>query len=697
MIDHPSQDDLTAGGLPRRLAFYSGGFLWQRRVRRILELAGHELLPLRAGAADGVVVWGGSPRAHRGETVAAARGLPLLRVEDAFLRSIHPGRRGEPPLGLMLDGLGVHFDAAAPSMLERLLASHPLDDTDLLRRARDGIARLRGGHLSKYNAFLPDDPVPPAGYVLVVDQTRGDASVRQGGATAATFAEMLTAARLDHPRARIVIRSHPETALGLRPGHYGPQDCDDRTTIFSAPASPHHLLDGAVAVYSVSSQLGFEAILAGHRPQVFGQPFYAGWGLTEDRQPVPRRRRKLTPSQLFAAAMILAPVWYDPCRDRLCRFEEALDQLEAEVRAWREDRAGHIATGMRLWKRPALQAFFGRHTALRFVAAPERAARLAARRQRPLLIWAGQEPPDFAPEGPSRRVEDGFLRSRGLGAALVPPQSLVADDLGIYYDPQRESRLERLILSPLPAGGAERAERLIRRLTEAGLSKYNLGTPPEDLPAGHRILVPGQVEDDASIRLGCGRLRSNRALLEAVRSANPAAVILYKPHPDVEAGLRPGALEAQAVLAEGLADRVVTGADPAALITACAEVWTLTSLLGFEALLRGCPVTCLGVPFYAGWGLTRDLGGDHGLPVPERRRRAPDGHPLPRPTLLHLAHAALIGYPRYLDPVSRLPCPPEVVVERLASGLPPDRSAANRLLAKLQGAFASQSWLWRRQ
>ncbi|MDZ7708951.1 MAG: hypothetical protein U5K36_01620 [Roseovarius sp.] len=42
-------------------------------------------------------------------------------------------------------------------------------------------------------------------------------------------------------------------------------------------------------------------------------------------------------------------------------------------------------------------------------------------------------------------IEDGFLRSRGLGADLVAPLSLVCDDLGIYYDPARESRLERLI------------------------------------------------------------------------------------------------------------------------------------------------------------------------------------------------------------------------------------------------------------
>ena len=114
-----------------------------------------------------------------------------------------------------------------------------------------------------------------------------------------------------------------------------------------------------MAVYTVSSQMGFEAILAGHRPHVFGQPFYAGWGLSEDFTPVTRRQRRLTRAQLFAAAMILYPVWYDPCRDRLCPLDEAISALEAQVRAWREERHGWQASGMRLWKRGVIQQVFG--------------------------------------------------------------------------------------------------------------------------------------------------------------------------------------------------------------------------------------------------------------------------------------------------------------------------------------------------
>ncbi len=610
---------------------------------------------------------------------------PVVRIEDAFLRSVRTGREGGgPPIGLLIDEMGVHFDSSCPSRIEHILATAPLDDGAILSRSRDGMARLKAAHLSKYNQFDPALPVPEPGYVLVLDQTQGDASITHGGATASTFREMLVFAQEEHPGARVVIKSHPETTAGTRPGHYNEGHAHGHISLLTDPVSPWTLLDGAIAVYTVSSQLGFEAIMAGHRPRVFGQPFYSGWGLTVDENPVARRERRLTRAQLFAAAMILAPTWYDPCRDRLCSFEEAVDQLEAEVRAFRDDRAGHVATGMRLWKRAHLQKAFGREKRLVFEDDPGRATARAKAEGRGLLVWAGQETETLrtlAQGLPIRHVEDGFLRSRGLGADLVPPLSLVADRSGIYYDPSGTSDLEQLILDGPPPGGEARAERLVARLVRAGITKYNLDAEAlPDLPDGRRILVPGQVEDDASIRLGAGREHTNLALLERVRAENPQAVLIYKPHPDVEAGLRKGAVAGAEVLKH--ADIIVRGASPAALIEHTDEVWTITSALGFEALLRGKPVTCLGMPFYAGWGLTRDL-----FPEPARRTA--------RPTLAALAHAALIAYPRYVDPVSGLPCPAEVIVRRLVRHEIPLPGKGNRILSKLQGLLASQSWLWR--
>jgi capsular polysaccharide export protein len=681
------QGGAAGGTAAEPLYVYNGGFLTQPRLRRILQLSGYEIRIGKPGAPeDRIGVWGRSPTAPRGEAVAEFTGSAMVRVEDAFLRSSRPGRDGgEPPIGLLIDRRGgVHFDSSAPSDIEHILMHDALDDGAVLQRAREGIERLKYLHLSKYNDFDPAAPVPDPGYVLVIDQTQGDASILYGKATPSTFREMLVFAQEEHPGARVIIKSHPETLSGHRPGHYNEGHAHGRITLLSDPVSPWALLDGAIAVYTVSSQMGFEAIMAGHRPRVFGQPFYAGWGLTADENPVARRERHLTRAQLFAAAMILAPTWYDPCRDRLCSFEEAVDHLEARLRAHRDDRAGYVAVGMRLWKRPQLQRFFGAEKLLAFENDPARAVSRAKAEGRGLLVWAGQESEALvaAAKGlPLARVEDGFLRSRGLGAELVPPLSLVADDSGIYYDPARTSALEGLVAAGPPPGGEWRTERLIAQIRRAGLSKYNLDHAAlPDLPSGRRILVPGQVEDDASIRLGAGAEHTNLALLARVRAENPEAVVIYKPHPDVEAGLRAGAVAD--VDARAHADLIVRDASPADLIDAVDEVWTITSLLGFEALIRGKRVTCLGMPFYAGWGLTRDL-----FPAPERRKA--------RPSLAALAHAALIAYPRYLDPISGLPCPPEVAVERLARREVPKLGRANRLLSKLQGVLASQPWLWR--
>lgn len=662
----------AAEGAPlRRLYVFNGGFLTQNRIQRIMTLAGYDISVGKPGEGDLVGVWGNSPTAHRGEKVANWTAAGVVRVEDVFLRSVLTGRDGEPPLGLQIDTSGVHFDPCVPSDLEKLLAEHPLDDTALLNRAKAAISRLQELHLSKYNAFDPATPAPDPGYVVVIDQTRDDAAVKASKADSNTFREMLYYAQEEHPNARIIVKAHPETAAGHRRGYFSEADCVGRVTLDDTPLSPYALFEGAIAVYTVSSQMGFEAILMGHKPVVFGQPFYIGWGLTDDRQPLDRRQRNLTKAQLFAATMILYPKWYDPYRDRLCTLEQAIDTLAAHTRAWREDHKGWVASGMRLWKRKPLQAVFGRVKPVIFSEKPTE-----GRRQ---MVWANKA--TGAMTGPVR-VEDGFLRSRGLGADLIPPLSLVCDDLGIYYDPTQESRLERIINTQgtLSDWDRDRCIRLMKALVANGLSKYNTGgeSLPDGLPAGRRILVPGQVEDDASIKRGAGEIATNRDLLIAAREANPAAVILYKPHPDVEAGLRDG----QVPDALDYADAVLAETNPIAALSLVDDVWTMTSLLGFEALLRGKSVVCTGMPFYAGWGLTDDRG------TPCARRAA-------RPDLIELVHATLIAYPRYFDPKTKQPCPVEVVVDRLATGDIPRPSRLNRSVAKLQGLFASYAHLWR--
>jgi capsular polysaccharide export protein len=201
------------------------------------------------------------------------------------------------------------------------------------------------------------------------------------------------------------------------------------------------------------------------------------------------------------------------------------------------------------------------------------------------------------------RVEDGMIRSVGLGADLVAPISWVFDTRGMYFDATGPSDLEYLLKNQqFEPDALERAARLRERLVASKITKYNLAGVAWQRPAraAQVVLVAGQVETDASIRLGSAEVRSNLALLQTVRRMRPDSYIVYKPHPDVLAGLRAGALPAQAA---PFYDELVTLADINSLYAHVDELHVISSLAGFEALLRGLKVVCHGMPFYAGWGL----------------------------------------------------------------------------------------------
>lgn len=307
-----------------------------------------------------------------------------------------------------------------------------------------------------------------------------------------------------------------------------------------------------------------------------------------------------------------------------------------------------LAHGFSVRKRPMLRRFLQR-TDIRFLRAGDVIPPGAT-----LLLWGAAPPPIGAPAGVRVvRVEDGFLRSAGLGADLVPAVSWVFDPEGIHFDPRSPSALE----SMLQAGGFSaselaRAAALRRRIVEAGLTKYNLGAPAWRAPPGHRevVLVAGQVETDAAIAAGAVDIRTNLGLLQAVRRARPGAWLVYKPHPDVAAGLRSrGIGEHRAAEA---CDEVLAHGSMHQLMDQVHEIHVLTSLAGFEALLRGRPVVCWGQPFYAGWGLTRDAHAH-----PRRTRRL---------TLDELVAGALLRYPRYVHPHAGRRCEPEEAVEALA-------------------------------
>lgn len=323
-----------------------------------------------------------------------------------------------------------------------------------------------------------------------------------------------------------------------------------------------------------------------------------------------------------------------------------------------------IAVGMRRWKAESLRPVLTAHcTDLHFAKNAAAARALNPAGADGIAIWGALPPPGIAALANTSgaallRIEDGFVRSVGLGSDFIPAQSLIIDRSGIYFDATTASDLETMLQTRdfTPAELAE-AAKMRTFIVAQGLTKYNI--EPHLAPlwnAGGRpvVLVPGQVETDASIMLGGAALRTNLALLQAVRAARPDAWIVYKPHPDVMSGNRSGKI-ARREAAE-IADWIESEASIVSCIEACDEVHTISSLSGFDALLRGKPVVTYGAPFFAGWGLTEDRA--IAMPAWSRRSR--------RLTIDVLVAGALLHYPIYWNSDTNTITDCETTLSRIA-------------------------------
>jgi capsular polysaccharide export protein len=253
-----------------------------------------------------------------------------------------------------------------------------------------------------------------------------------------------------------------------------------------------------------------------------------------------------------------------------------------------------------------------------------------------------------------QRIEDGFIRSVSLGVDFSQPYSLILDKKSIYFDATKESDLEYILSNyEFNEELLNRANKVKNYLVENKLSKYNLYKDAKielnkkDV-SQKTILVIGQVEGDASLVYGADNMK-NIELLKSSREDNHEAYIVYKPHPDVLNGNRVGNIEDDIALK--YCDSIEKKVSVDSLLEIVDEVHTMTSLVGFEALLRDKKVVCYGLPFYAGWGLTVDKRRC------ERRER--------KLTLSQLIAGTYILYPRYIDPITLELCEIERVLESL--------------------------------
>lgn len=626
---------------------------------------------------DAVLAWGNKPSSLKAVALAHKHRVPLLFVEDGFLYGLEP--RVSARSSLVVDDLGIYYDASHSSRLESLISTDLTDEQIFRAQSIQALWQKHG--VSKYNHapdwIRPSDTWSQEPFILLVDQTRGDQSIAGALASESNFQLMLDTALFQTTLQHILIKVHPEVVSGEKLGHFDVSTSSalrshPRIRILDQDYNLSSVIQEASAIYTVSSQAGFEGLLWSRPVHTFGMPFYAGWGLTFDFLSKPSCRSSASLEQLIFSALVSYSRYIHPETSTPCQIEDLIKYFGFQRTQRQRFKKELFPHGLSSNKRHHVKRFAQGCTLITDISPKSPNDKL--------LIWGSKSAPMIDPKDAQNviRMEDGFVRSIGLGAALSTPYSWVFDQTGIYYDSSSASDLEHILqTSKFDIALTDRAESLRRKVITLGISKYNLeqskdsDTSLQSLRQVRKeksellfLLVIGQVESDASIEFGGVDIRTNADLLKAVRVANPIAYIVYKPHPDIEHALRFRGGGAQ--LDTNTYDLVLTDANLADCLDLVDELHTISSLAGFEALIRKKTVVCYGLPFYAGWGITTDRH------TCERRTR--------KLTLAELITGALILYPTYIHPKSELYCTPESLMDALYQQMHASKNSSQYIL-----------------
>ncbi|EAI0924375.1 capsular polysaccharide biosynthesis protein [Campylobacter lari] len=604
---------------------------------------------------DIFVGWGRKKSGLRAIELAKKYNAKFLLLEDGFLRSLNLGVENSPSFSIVKDDVGIYYDAMVSSKLENILNSYEFSIKEL-EQAKKAIELIKKEKLSKYNNNLC---IPKELFgtneerVLIITQVANDASLKFGLAENFSTQEIINDAIKENPNAKIYIKIHPDVLSGKKQSDFDVQDLPNNCVVIKENYNPIELLSYFKKVYTKTSGMGFEALMLGCECVCYGMPFYAGWGLTQDKQMCKRRLKKRSLEEVFYAAYILYSEYFNPYLKQKSDIFDTIHTLAKYKKIEQVNSNTLYFLGFTLWKRWFMKPFFkAKNNKIIFLNSLAALYKAKLNPEDKIFIWGKKYDKTLLAKYFSNEiflVEDGFLRSVFLGSDLTRPFSLIVDSKGLYVDPSKPSDLEDILQNHIfDESLKQRAKKLISTITQNKFSKYN-GLKHETLNFNTNkkiILIPAQVEDDASMILG-GAGCDTLELLQSVRKVNENAFIVFKPHPDVLSGNRKGLKDKSIILK--YCDEIIEDVSIDSAINASDEVHTITSTSGFDALLRGKKVVVYGKPFYAGWGLTTDL---HEIP---RRTRVL--------SLEELVTGVLILYPRYIHPKSKNLCEVELALD----------------------------------
>ncbi|WOG29972.1 capsular polysaccharide biosynthesis protein [Endozoicomonas sp. 8E] len=318
---------------------YAVGFsLWKRAFLKSFTRAISEKIQFvksvqqaeaKAKSGDGILVWGAKHHNYNPPS-----NIKLFRAEDAFIRSVGLGADLRRPSSLILDQTGIYFDASRPSDLETAINTIELNDKQL-ERAKALRKRLKEQRISKYNLQGSEQSLFASARtdqrkILITGQVDSDASIQWGSPEISSNLELIKAVRTYAPDAFIVYKPHPDVLLAGREGHIPESLALNWVDHVVANGDIFDCIEQCDELHVMTSLAGFEALTLGKTVHCWGQPFYAGWGVTVDHLTCNRRYRTRNLEELIYFAHCYYPMYINWQTRRYTTPERVIASIEQE-------------------------------------------------------------------------------------------------------------------------------------------------------------------------------------------------------------------------------------------------------------------------------------------------------------------------------------------------------------------------------
>jgi len=272
------------------------------------------------------ISWGGNIK-HKYES----NNIETLYIDDGFICSNGLTTHLHSPLSLCVDTKGLYCDTTKPSDLENYLNNYTLSTEDI-KRSKNLIKLIKSTGITKYNINYKKDieiNLPKnKKIILIIGQVEDDKSIIFGCNKVKTNLDLIRSVRKYDHNAFIIYKPHPDIIYATRKGKVQKEIALRYVDHIEMQASVLNCMKISNEIHTMTSLAGMEALIHNKKVITWGNPFYGGWGLTQDMESYDRRLRTLTLEELVFIVYELYPIYWDFKNNTFSTAESTIKELD---------------------------------------------------------------------------------------------------------------------------------------------------------------------------------------------------------------------------------------------------------------------------------------------------------------------------------------------------------------------------------